>query len=226
MKSCATYLLAVVVLTLWACDREDPIVIVDPPLENRVDFQNPVVGQENRYLSYRGECGQLESTGDTLFLRVVGLDGDSLVFQEEYTIGSPSYYPDAISYGAKWNANQLEIAADIRVQSALFYFYGSDVLRLKQDHDRKMTQQQCLVRDGGDSFTGDAIGRVPKFDVGVEEYRQKKIVSCVPVILELDGYLLYDEHHLFSSFTSSLTSCCGQPVPDEPVVQAFALIQD
>ena len=214
------------VLLLVSCEREPDIIPIDQPLANRIDFQNPVVGQKNCYVSYWGECGALQATGDTLVLRVKSVVGDSLYMEEGYSFGSPSYSPIPQQIAAKWSSDVLEIAADVRVQSALFYFYGSDFLQLKQEHDRKMIQQNCLVQDRNELFIGDAIGRVHQFRIEDYQYFQKKVVSCVPVILDLDGYLLYDQHHLYASLTSSLTSCCGQPDPTTPMVFAFALITD
>lgn len=226
MKSCLAIFSAYMLIFLVSCQREADIIPIDHPLANRIDFQDPVVGQKNQYLTYWGKCGELQPTGDTLVLRINGIAGDSLFMQEGYTSGSPSYSLFPLQIGAKWSKDVIEIAADVRVQSALFYFYGSDFLQLKQEHDRKMIQQNCLVQDNNDVFTGDAIGRVPQFEIEEHQYLQKKIVSCVPVILDLDGYLLYDQHHLYASLTSSLTSCCGQPDPDEPMVFAYALITE
>lgn len=226
MKSGIAIFSAFILFFLVSCQREADIIPIDQPLANRIDFQNPVVGQKNQYLTYWGKCGELQPTGDTLVLRINAIAGDSLYMQEGYTTGSPSYSLLPLQISAKWSKDVLEIAADVRVQSALFYFYGSDFLQLRQEHDKKLIQQNCLLQDDTALFAGDAIGRVTQFRIEDHRYFQKKVVSCVPVILDLDGYLLYDQHHLYASLTSSLTSCCGQPEPDEPMVFAYALITE
>jgi len=202
---------------ITACDK-DPISPVDPL---RIDLQAPVIGQENHYLKYSGICGQLLPTGDTLVLRVKDFNGTDIVFEEGLTEGSPSYYGQIIVYPGKWSQEILDIKPEYRVNSALFFFYGSDTLRLKQSPSEVMLQNDCIVWNGQSDFTGDAIGSVPSFKVGQLEYEDKKIVSCVPTILDLDAYLLYDQDNIYSSFTSSVGG--WEPIED-PYVNAYALI--
>ncbi|HUR32061.1 MAG TPA: hypothetical protein VMZ69_11570 [Saprospiraceae bacterium] len=203
---------------LIACDK-DPVVVPNP---NQINFQAPVIGQENYYLKFSGVCGQLLPTGDTLILRVKDFNGSDIEFEEALTEGSPSYYGITFAYPGKWSEEILDIKPEYRQSSALFFFYGSDSLRLKQSASDVMHQNDCIVWNGQSDFTGDAIGTVPTFKVAHLEYQSKKIVSCVPTILNLDAYLLYDKNNIYSSFTSSIGG--WEPIED-PFVNAYALIE-
>ena len=209
--------LTVIGFSFLSCNK-DPQVSPNP---TQINFQAPVVGQENYYLGYSGICGELQPTGDTLILRIAEFNGNDLTFEEIFTKGSPSYYQQAYVYPAKWNADMIEIHADFRQNSALFFFYGSDFLKLTQSSSKSMTQDNCIVWDGQSDFTGDDIGNVEAFQVGDQGYYHKKIVSCVPTILDLDAYLLYDKNTIYSSFTSSVGG--WEPLED-PFVNAYALI--
>lgn len=210
--------LACILLTIVACDK-DPQVAPNP---HQINFQAPVVGQENYYLRYSGICGELQPTGDTLVLRVKTFDGSLLEFEEIYTEGSPSYYPQSFVYPSAWSIDIIDILPEYRQQSALFFFYGSDSLKLNMAPSISLQQNNCVLWDGQTDFTGDKIGTVNKFRVGNIEYAQKKIVSCVPIILDLDAYLVYDRNNIYSSFTSSTGG--WEPLED-PFVNAFALIE-
>lgn len=209
--------LTIIGFSFTSCDK-DPQVAPNP---HQINFQAPVVGQENYYLRYSGLCGELIPTGDTLILRISEFNGTDLTLEEIFTKGSPSYYQQAYVYPAKWSADMIEIHADFRQNSAIFFFYGSDFLKLTQSSSKPMTQNNCVVWDGQSDFTGDDIGTVEAFQVGAQGYYDKKIVSCVPTILDLDAYLLYDKNNIFSSFTSSIGG--WEPLED-PYVSAYALI--
>ena len=200
-----------------SCDK-DPISSVDPL---RIDLQAPVTGQENHYLGYAGTCGQIEPTGDTLILKIKEFDGTNLQLEESFTPGSPNFTLQSYTYPAKWNADVLEIAPEYRQTSSLFFFYGSDSLRLKQASSVNLLQNNCIVWDGQTDFAGDFIGTVPLFKVGLHEYAQKKIVSCVPTIVNLDAYLVYDKNNIYSSFTSTEG---GWFPTEDPMTFAYALI--
>jgi hypothetical protein len=209
--------LLVIGFSFTSCDK-DPQVAPNP---QQINFQAPAVGQENYYLRYSGLCGELIPTGDTLILKITGFDGDDLFLEEIFTKGSPSYYQQGYAYQAKWNADMIEIHADFRQNSQLFFFYGSDFLKLTQPSSKSMSQNNCIVWDGQSDFRGDDIGNVEAFQVGDQGYYHKKIVSCVPTILDLDAYLLYDQNTIYSSFTSSTGG--WEPLED-PYVNAYALI--
>ena len=205
-----------VAATLVSCDK-DPVT----PGTQAVNFQSPVIGQENHYLSYSGVCGELVPTGDTLILRIKDFNGTDLQIEELYTEGSPSHSTESYVYPAKWSTSFLDIKPEYRVLSKLFFFYGSDTLRLQQEPNITLQQNNCVLWDGQTDFVGDNIGSVNSFKVGSQEYQNKKIVSCVPTILDLDAYLVYDRNNLYASFTSSTGG--WEPI-ENPFVTAYALI--
>jgi len=61
--------------------------------------------------------------------------------------------------------------------------------------------QDCVFYDDGEKFTGDYITSLPFFELDDKTFTDQKVASCVPVVLDLDGYLLYDEHGLSASIT-------------------------
>ncbi len=217
LTSYFAFLLMLTMSILSSCDKDD----IFKPGHNLVNLQSPAVNQENYYLRYSGECGSLAPTGDTLILRINAVDGNNLEIEEIFSPGSPSYSPYGYVYPAKWSTEFLDIDADFRVNSQLFFFYGSDSLKLKMDPSLQLTQNNCIVWNEQDGFEGDAIASVPNFRVADINYGPTKIVSCVPVILDLDAYLVYDKHNLYSSFTSTEG---GWFPTTNPQVNAYALI--
>ena len=203
---------------LSSCDK-DPIIFV--PGENQINFQSPGFGQENYYVRYSGTCGNLDPTGDTLILRIKSFDGINMLLEETFTEASPAYHPLPFVYPAVWNNDLLEIEADVRASSSLFYFFGSDSLKLTMAHTSSLHQDNCLVWNDNEEFIGDYIGRIPEFRIDDHAYNDKKVVSCVPEILNLDGYLLYDANNLYASFTSLEGG--WEPIP-EASIEAYALI--
>lgn len=204
------------IVILVSCDK-DPVTPGTPT----VNFQSPSIGQENFYQAFAGECGQLVPTGDTLILRIKDVNGVDLEVEELYTEGSPSHSTETYVYPAKWSTSFLDIKPEYRQFSRLFFFYGSDTLRLVQEPDINLQQNNCVLWDGQTDFVGDSIGLVNSFKVGSLEYQDKKIVSCVPIILNLDAYLVYDRHNLYASFASSNGG--WEPI-ENPFVTAYALI--
>jgi len=214
--SLASALALASLLILTSCDKDEAT-----PGANQINLQSPAVNQENFYLQYQGTCADLQPTGDTLILRIKSFDGTNLELEEILTEGSPNYYPQSNIYPAKWSSDILDIKPEFRQSSALFFFYGSDSLKLNMAPSVQLAQNSCLVWKGQEVFTGDYLGVIPTFRVGEQNYKQKKVVSCVPSILDLDGYLLYDNRNLYSSFTSAAQD--WPPSPD-PIVRAYALV--
>jgi hypothetical protein len=206
------------VIIFISCDKDEAFI----PGPNQIDLQAPQAGQENYYVMYNGLCGELEPTGDTLILRIKEFDGTQLQLEERWTAGSPLYIHNTESfiYPAQWSTSFLDIKPEHREGSKLFFFYGSDTLRLVQPPALTLYQNNCVVWNGQEGFTGDFIGAVPRFRVGSESYSQKKVVSCVPVILDIDAYLVYDNRNLYSSFRSFT----GGFIEIETTITAYALI--
>ena len=191
----ALLILAWLVLSLIACDK-DPGFTPNP---DQINFQAPVAGQENYYVHYFGQCGELIPSGDTLIWKVIDFNGEDLVLEETFKIASG--FPHSHVFTAKWSADMIEINAEDRQQSLMLNFYGSDFLKLTAPASKQMLQSNCLVWNGSLGFRGDAIGVVPAFRVSDHGYTNKKVVSCVPTIVELDAYLVYDSHNIYSSYS-------------------------
>jgi len=211
----ALLILACLVLSLTSCDK-DPAFTPNP---DHINFQAPVIGQKNYYARYYGECGELIPSGDTLIWKVIDFNGEELVLEETYKIASG--IPHSHVFTAKWSADMIEINADDRQQSLMLNFYGSDFLKLTAPASKQMLQSNCLVLNGSQGFRGDAIGVVPAFRVSDHGYTNKKIVSCVPTIVELDAYLVYDSHNIYSSYSMTKWEFWDSSSQN---INAFALI--
>ena len=206
-----------IMLLITACEKDEIFI----PGTNQINLQSPVVGQENFYLRYSGACGELTPNGDTLVLRIISFDGTHLEFEENFTEHSPSYYGLSTVLPATWSKDFLDMKPDYRQLSQLFYFYGADSLRLNQAADMPLQQNNCIIWNGSTGFRGDFIGEVKNFRVGDLHYGQRKVVSCVPTILDLDAYIVYDKNNIYSSMTSAQ----GGWFPEtNPQVNAYALV--
>ncbi|MEM1358737.1 MAG: hypothetical protein AAGF89_11075, partial [Bacteroidota bacterium] len=80
---------------------------------------------------------------------------------------------------------------------------GSDSIRLNAEPTAKLDYRDCVFYDGDVKFTGDYVAEIPTFEMAGVELKGLKSVSCVPVILDLDGYLLYNKYSLMGSITTS-----------------------
>lgn len=182
-----------------ACERDENITPVEPdPVRNpeRLDFQSPVVGQFNTFEIRSYECGtEIPSEGGELDLKITGVTEEAIEFTEDTGNGTP------FVYSALRKEGMLLISPVDRQQSRLFYFYGSDTLRLAAAPTVEVTYQDCVFYDDGEKFTGDYITSLPFFELDDKTFTDQKVASCVPVVLDLDGYLLYDEHGLSASIT-------------------------
>lgn len=205
------------IILFTSCDK-DPIDTFGP---NQINFQDPKAGQENFYTYHSGTCGELEPTGDTLIVRIKSFDGDNLEMEEIYTEGSPAYSPTPYVYPARWTKDFLDIKPEFRQGSSLFFFYGADSIKLNMAPTISLLQNSCQVLFNQEVFRGDYIGLIPRFTIGDLEYRQKKVVSCVPGIMNLDGYLIFDNRNLYSSFTSFITDWPPQP---GAMIRVFTLV--
>src|SRR5687767_6790539 len=120
-------LLTALTVTITSCDKTE--FVPDP---DQINFQEPVVGQENYYVRYSGPCGELTPSSDTLILRIKEFDGTRIVFEEDFTPASPSHNPLPYTYSAAWSEDMLTIDSASRQFSQLFFFYGSDFIKLKE----------------------------------------------------------------------------------------------
>ncbi|MBC7948097.1 MAG: hypothetical protein H7Y42_09485 [Chitinophagaceae bacterium] len=210
--------LSLSLIFLSSCDKDN---IIFKPGENQINLQSPGIEQTNYYLRFSGTCGDLQPTGDTLVLRIKSFDGINMLLEESFTDGSPIHFLVPFEYPAVWKNDILEIEADVRGSSSLFYFFGSDSLKLTMSPASFLHQDNCLVWNDDEEFIGDYIGRIPQFRIDDYEYKDKRVVSCVPEILNLDGYLLYDANNLYASFTSFEDGWSPDP---QTTIEAYALI--
>ncbi|NJN78915.1 MAG: hypothetical protein HC803_11810 [Saprospiraceae bacterium] len=64
-----------------------------------------------------------------------------------------------------------------------------------------MVQNNCRIDFNGSTFIGNEIGLVDKFTIGGFEQTEKTVVSCVPMMIDLDAYLIYNNEQLYMSHT-------------------------
>ncbi|MEM9023844.1 MAG: hypothetical protein AAGB22_08875 [Bacteroidota bacterium] len=182
--------------------------------DNPVDLSSLRSGQASYYVQYTSNCASLEQdfrfTGDTVVLEVFERGGSTWL-RERYTCNSltPSMWGAPITeellriHETQITAREDYVLVHNRPGSVLFYFYDNDTIWLNPQHDIQLEQTGCKLRTGNTIFIGNDIGQVDQFQVGPLAINNKTAVSCVPVILNLDGYLIYNTKHLYMSHTSS-----------------------
>ncbi|MFT7121821.1 MAG: hypothetical protein ACJAZ9_002009 [Neolewinella sp.] len=182
-----------VLLLAAACTTvEDPIIPL--PFDTQVNFQRPNVGQKNVYDVYFQTCGSPEvSIPNQLTLAVTAVTDDLIEFTETDSLGNQ------VVMTADRVPGNLIISAEERALSQLLFFYGSDSLRLDAAPTAELTYRDCNFWDGDQIFTGDYVAAVDQFTFGGQTMTNLKTVSCVPIFLDLEGYLLYDENNLKGS---------------------------
>lgn len=198
-------ILGLVVLTL-ACSKDDiqgPIVITEPVPEGSINWAAPEAGQRSLFFNYTTQCddldGAFEFIGDTLVVEVIEENGQQLLKEQmtEHSIsvinGNPN---DPIVYPITCDGEKVLIPE--RENSALFFFYGNDTLRLTTPMDVSLQQQDCKLFHNDNLFIGDDIGFVESFQMGEVEKKSKVAVSCVPIV-NVDAYLIYDRQQLHVS---------------------------
>lgn len=187
---------------LFGCGSE-----VTPPsiTHNPIKFSDPQVDQLSCYSEYRATCSMGNTgysyTGDTLIVKVIEKNSQ-LHFMEYFSPHSPRFLNgdvNAISYPVEVKSEYLLITD--RVQSNLFFFYGNDTIWTNPEHDIELEQDGCYLYYNNDLFIGEEIGFAPELQFGNIEHSNKTVVSCVPVILALDAYLVYDNGDLNLSHT-------------------------
>lgn len=190
------------ILIIWACEDTIPNDITNP---NPISFINPVEGQKAYFQRYTSTCGNLnldfELTGDTLVVELIR-DGEDYFIRESFTKSSPLYLQgntNPVSHQITFKDDFVLIPE--RTRSTLFFFYGNDTIHIKPAQRETMTQSACRIDFQGQIFTGNEIGSISSFQVGPFSENNKTVVSCVPVLIQLDAYLIYDENQLLMSHT-------------------------
>lgn len=191
-------------LSFGACQYTD--LPAPFPETEWVDFASPKVGQSTYYVRYTTDCNKIDRafqfTGDTMILSVAAVDGITATLEERFTPGSP-FYKDGLVEPTRYDITTNEEYALLRNRwnSALFFFYGNDTLRLKVDHSATLKQDVCRLQIEDQNFIGNEIGRVASFEIGPLKQKNKTAVSCVPMVLEMDAYLIHDKNYLHMSHT-------------------------
>ncbi len=200
------YLLIPSLLLLSACTKDDDNQSDPETPKNYVSLKSPKTGQQNMYVQYRKECGQDDSfqyTGDTLILSVIESDTATLL-KETFTSGSTnlSEMEDAI-YPIYPNEDYILIPE--RQASWLFFFYGNDTIHLNQPADVELTQDNCVLTYlNGETFIGNEIASITSYEIGDIGLFNKSAISCVPPIMDIEAYLIYDKKGIEVSSTMDL----------------------
>ncbi|MEO0734832.1 MAG: hypothetical protein AAFZ52_18490 [Bacteroidota bacterium] len=202
------FLLLFGLLVLTACEPDNATPRDEGPQlsEQRVNFLDPVVGQFNTFEVLSYECGtELPTETSDLTLTVEAVTPTEITFAETRS-DQPDY---EYSYTAERVPGNLLISPEERQGSNLFYFYGSDSIRLTAEPSAVLQYRDCVFYDQDVKFTGDYVAMIPSFTLGETTYPQLKTVSCVPIILDIDGYLLYTSESLLGSITTSTSEFGG-----------------
>lgn len=185
--------------TFIACTKTDevPSPFANPEVRE-VNLQNPSPDQKSVFVHYTMICGTPDSyseTGDTLILTVVERN-DSLYLHETFTAGSSNFSRNAVaSYPVYPRAEYTLIP--YRAESYLFYFFGNDTLKTSGNPDTDLYQEDChLVYPDDSLFIGEELGSLATLDLDENRYTSNWAVSCVPVILDIDAYLIYNQKEL------------------------------
>lgn len=194
--------LLLLVLMIGACEDTTPNLVVN---DNPLDFNAPSEGQKAYFQRYTSSCDNVnddfEFTGDVLEVELIRQQGD-FYLQESFTKESPLYEQgntDPVLHKITFTDDYVLIPE--RSRSTLFFFYGNDTIHLKPSQKEVMTQNACRIDLGEQIFVGNEIGNINSFQIGPLVEVNKTVVACVPVGLNLDAYLIYDENKLLMSHT-------------------------
>lgn len=196
-------------LILSSCEKN-----VDQPIinHNQIDLSNPKVGQTSCYVEYNAACALGNSSyafsQDTLIVKIIEQDGE-LHFMEYLTFHSPSHqdgsFGNPIVHPVIFENDYMLIPE--RQKSELFYFYGNDTVHINPVHDLDLQQNGCyLYHPTGEQFVGGEIGYSETVSFGMVYKEAKTVVSCVPTILDLDAYIVYDRSGIHVSHTIQTTT--------------------
>ncbi len=192
-----------------------------------INFKSPAANQQNTYIRYFGFCDYFNPTHDTLLLKVVNIRNNVLQLRETFTSHSPMHqdHPDPISYEVIWNGDYIITSTDVRTKSNLFFFFLADTIWLKKPAAITLMQNQCRLYQDTIPFEGSAIGRIPAFQAGAEEFLQKQVITQIPTTdttLLWDQYLVYDNLNIYAYYQNIKQGIYVQ----SPTVSAYTLINN
>ena len=113
------------------------------------------------------------------------VDSEGIKFKETFTNGSPLFSGTSSIYPVSLSGTDLIIPE--RSSSALFFFYGDDVIHLAPGSMVELKQSSCKLNLNNQNFIGNEIGFVKEFKAGPIRQVNKTAVSCVPLIYSLDA---------------------------------------
>ena len=197
-------LLLFITLCLSFSCQDDDITKLEP-ISGEVNLMLLAPGQVSKFVRLDGVCGWAENyeyTGDTLVLEVIELV-NGMFFKETFTQGSPLFgqNPQPVTYPVSTSENQVIIPD--RERSTLFFFYGSDVINTTPTHEINLIQEGCDQLYDGNPFIGDQIGFLPNLAIHDISLKNQTSVSCVPIIIDLKAFLVYQDGKLNMSYTLS-----------------------
>ncbi len=221
------FLLCSLLLIFASCEKESNPVITPNPLFTKpaLDLSDLQVGQRGVYVNYRTTCSNLMNpaifVNDTLVVDVIE-NGGSLFLKEYFTPHSERYKDGWIEPNLIFVEQHEDfILLPERWSSALFFFYGNDTIHLNPEVRVPLHQEQCkLMHDNDNPFIGNDIGLLNYMRVGAFSYSDKTAVSCVPLIYDLDAYLVYDQKKLYLSHTIA-----EDPIQGDFIISGWRLIQ-
>ncbi len=179
-----------VVILLFSCDDEVPESIVTIDSEMGINLRSLQAGDVSKYVLYESSCdGDFRFTGDTLEVSIYEKN-DTLLVREKYTPGS----------NREIEAEHAIIPKDgyvlipQRFNSQFLFFYGNDTIFLDRLTNSELKQNGCRLFIDGEAFIGEEIGSVDQFSFGNFEIYNRRGVSCVPTIWEMEAYIFYEDH--------------------------------
>ena len=169
-----------------------------------VNFSAPVSGQRSKYVRYMSACGDFSPvtfTGDTLELTVTG-EGTNWQLTERLTAGSPMANDGQFNFTHPYTLREDYALIPERFSSLLFWFYGNDTLFFNRPTIVDLHQEGCRLAFPSDEiFFGDDMGKFDSFRVGQIIVSDKQAVSCIPIAINVEAYLMYNSEHLSLSHT-------------------------
>ena len=177
-----------------------------------INFAAPQDGQRSKYVRYFAECGHLNPvsfTGDTLEITISG-SGDTWQLTESFTDGSPMLVDSLRTFSQTYKLYEDYALITERVRSQLFWFYGNDTLFFSRPNIISLQQEDCRLAVAPEElFIGDEMGQFDEFRIGQISVTDKKAVSCIPMWIPVEAYLIYNREHLSLSHTVNGDSIVG-----------------
>ncbi|MEL7147655.1 MAG: hypothetical protein AAFO69_14865 [Bacteroidota bacterium] len=214
MKTTATILSSIVIMVVFAsCNSDsnslDDLLKLDKTISpnagpESINFAQPVSGQHSKYVRYTTECGKSTSvsfTGDTLEVTISG-SGSEWQLTESFTEGSPMIQDTLSTFSQTYLLHDAYALIKERRSSQLFWFYGNDTLFFNRRRIIALEQDACRFTTSPDEpFIGDEMGHFDEFRIGQIVVTDKKAVSCIPMWIPFEAYLIYNEKSLSLSHT-------------------------